>query len=106
MKLVKDLIDGRIVFYWMVDNGDVVSDYLHSFIEAEEWWKTYVFSQYTGEEKRSSICDRRQDLETRKKREYREKYNRSNPAGRRVTDVSVSVHLDLVEEKIKQLCLG
>jgi hypothetical protein len=106
MQLVKDLIEGRIVFYWMDEHGEVVSEFLHSFIEAEEWWKTFMFSQYSGEERRQSICDRRQDAETRKKLEFREKYNRTNPIGRRVTDVPVTVDLDLSKEKIEQLYTG
>ena len=106
MKLVKDLVDGRIVYYWIDGNGEVTSDYLHSFVDAEEWWKHLMFSLYEGEERRRSICDRRQDQETRKKLEYREKYHRSNPLGRRVTDMPVSVDLDLSKEKINQLYIG
>lgn len=106
MTLVKDLVSGRIVFYWMDEDGEVISEYHHSFLEAEEWWKTFMFSQFQGEERRRSICDRRQDSETRKKREFREKFHRTNPNGRRKTDVPISVDLDLSEEKIKQLCMG
>lgn len=106
MKLVKDLVDGRIVYYWMDDHGEVVSEFLHSFIEAEEWWKVLMFSLYDGEERRRSICDRRQDEATRKKLEFREKYNRTNPMGRRMTDIPVSVDLDLSKEKINQLYIG
>lgn len=106
VKLIKDLIEGRIVFYWMDENGEVVSTYLHSFIEAEEWWKMFMFSQYSGEERRQSICDRRQDMDTRRKLEFREKFNRTNPTGRRVTDIPVTVDLDLSKEKIEQLYIG
>ncbi len=106
MKLVKDLIDGRIVFYWMDDSESIISEYLHSLVEAEEWWKTFVFAQYKGKERRRSIHDRRQDIDTRHKREFREHFNRTNPHGRRKTDVPLTVDLDLSEEKIKQLCMG
>lgn len=106
MKLVKDLVDGRIVYYWMDEEGYISSEYLHSFVEAEEWWKLFMFSRYPGQERRRSICDRRQDMETRKKLEYREKYNRSNPIGRRITDVPVTVDLDLSKEKIEELYTG
>ncbi|WP_420599472.1 hypothetical protein [Neptuniibacter sp.] len=106
MKLVKDLTGGRIVYYWVDGNDEVASDYLHSFVEAEEWWKHLMFSLYEGEDRRRSICDRRQDQETRKKLEYREKFHRSNPLGRRVTDMPVSIDIDLSKEKIKQLYIG
>jgi hypothetical protein len=106
MKLVKDLVDGRIVFYWMDEKGTLISEYLHPLLEAEEWWKHFMFAQYEGEERRLSIYDRRQDLETRKRLELREKYNRTNPIGRRVTDVAIAVDLDLSKEKIDELCSG
>ena len=102
---MKDIIEGRIVYYWVNDaqRMERISPYHHCIIESEEWWKAYMFSQYPGEERRRSIHDRRQDHDKRRHLELREQYNRKAPVGRRITDQGVKVEIDLAAEKIEQL---
>lgn len=108
MILVKDFVEGRIVYYWVVDAHSMerLSPYHHCIIESEEWWKNYMYSLYPGEERRHSIHDRRQDHDKRRQLELREKYNRTSPVGRRATDHGVQVEIDLYEMKIEQLRCG
>lgn len=108
MKLVKDIIEGRIVYYWVVDAQSMerISPCHHCIIESEEWWRAYMFSLYSGEERRRSIHDRRKDHEQRRHLELREKYNRKAPVGRRITDHGVRVEIDLAAEKLEQLKCG
>lgn len=103
VKLVKDLLNSRIVFYWLNEKREKVSPHLHNLQEAEEWWKRFMFDLYPGEDRRRSIHDRRQDHDTRKQLELRERFNRSKPLGRRETDKPVQVEIDLLEEKIALL---
>ncbi|WP_299183401.1 hypothetical protein [uncultured Neptuniibacter sp.] len=102
MKLVKDLNENGIVFYWIDDSGEQISPDLYCLIVAEEWWKTYLFSQYEGAERRKSIIDRRHDLEKRKMMERNHKFSRQNPQGRRKTDQPIKVDIDLVKEKLEE----
>ncbi|MGH1463181.1 MAG: hypothetical protein ACRBB6_14220 [Neptuniibacter sp.] len=108
MKLVKDLYQDRVVYYWVKDEEALerVSPDLHCLVEAEEWWKNWMFASYQGEERRRSIHDRRTDREKRNHLELRLKVNRTAPMGRRVTDKGVSVDIDLATEKLEQLRLG
>ncbi|WP_286240813.1 hypothetical protein [Neptuniibacter halophilus] len=103
MKLVKDLYDSDIVFYWTGDSGEKLSPNLHTLMEAEEWWKREMFARYEGPERRKSIYDRREDSETRKRFERNHKFSRHNPQGRRQTDQPVKVDIDLAKEKIEQI---
>jgi hypothetical protein len=103
MKLVKDLLEGRIVFYWLFEDGIQVSHHLHTLQEAEEWWKEFMFAQYEGNNRRRSIHDRRKNHDHRKQLELIERYGRSNPLGRRETDSPIRVDIDLFQEKISRL---
>ncbi len=103
MKLVKDLSDsGSIVFYWTYDEaGEAISPELKTLQLADEWRKNYLFSQYEGMERRQSIIDRRKNGDKRKKMEKNYKSSRQNPQGRRESDQTVNVDIDLFQEKIK-----
>lgn len=101
MKLVKDLSEEGVVLYWVGDDAKAVSPHLPTVVDAEEWWKKYMFAQYEGEERRASIYDRRKDLVMRKHFEFSDKFVRLNPNGRRKTDAPVMVDVDLFQKKLQ-----
>ncbi|MBV1789034.1 hypothetical protein KQ940_13330 [Marinobacterium sp. D7] len=103
MYLVKDLIDCRIVFYWLDDAGIQVSAELPTFQDAEEWWKIHIFAQYEGFERRKSIVDRRTDFEKRQRMDNSHRFASINPYGRRMTDRPIKVDIDLATEKLAEL---
>jgi hypothetical protein len=100
MQLVKDFLDEGIVLYWVEDSRQV-SPFLHTMVDAEEWWKKYQFAQYEGKERRRTIYDRRSNLEMRKHFELNGRYIPPRPNGRRSTDQPVFIALDLFEDKMK-----
>lgn len=103
IRLFKDFVDGRICFYWSEDGGRQVSPAFATLQEAQEWWKRYLFSQFTGWEKRRSIHDRRSDFDKR------QRVNRMRMAsdfahyGRRVSDQPIRIDQDMAAEKIRLL---
>jgi hypothetical protein len=101
MKLVKDLSDEGVVLYWVGDDTRTLSPHLPTLVDAEEWWKKYMFAQYDGLERRASIYDRRKDLTMRKHFEFSDKFVRLNPHGRRKTDMPVTVDVDLFRKKLQ-----
>ncbi|MBV1789505.1 hypothetical protein KQ940_15730 [Marinobacterium sp. D7] len=103
MRLVKDLVDSRIVLYWTADTGKQLSTYLASLSQAEEWWKAYMFSRYDGEERRQSILDRRTNAEKRRRIVQSSELIPISPYGRRRTDIPVKVDVDLVADKLNTL---
>lgn len=103
MRLVKDLVDSRIVFYWIDETDKRLSPDHATFQLAQEWWKSYMFSRYEGDERRKSIIDRRSDAEKRRRMEEQSNLSSISPYGRRHTDTPVEVDIDLVAEKLKRL---
>ncbi len=103
IRLFKDFVDGRICFYWSDDADRQVSPTLATLQEAEEWWKLYQFSQYTGLEKRQSIHDRRSNYDKRQRVDRMLNPSRFAHHGRRASDLPVRVDQDLATEKIRLL---
>jgi hypothetical protein len=101
MKLIKDLTSEGVVLYWTGSKARKLSPDFHSVNEAEEWWRSYHFSQYDGVERRASIDDRRQDLGKRNSLDNQNCFFRPNPNGRRVTDKPIKVDVDLSVLKLK-----
>lgn len=101
MKLVKDLVDHRIVYYWTLDEHRI-SPLLASFVLAEEWFIKFHNDTYVGEERRRSHIDRRKLHNHRKKTEAIAIVP-TNPAGRRLIDKPVKVDIDLAKEKMQKL---
>ncbi|GGB99401.1 hypothetical protein GCM10011352_26990 [Marinobacterium zhoushanense] len=106
MYLIKDLLDGRIVYYWLNEVDHQISPHLSTLQHAEEWWKAYKFARYEGDERRASVIDRRSNTEKRRRMESSNRYTSINPYGRRATDIPVKVHRDLVPEKLVKLAEG
>ncbi|GGC04244.1 hypothetical protein GCM10011352_33080 [Marinobacterium zhoushanense] len=103
MRLIKDLVDSRIVFYWIDESDKRLSPDHATFHQAQEWWKSYMFARYEGDERRKSVIDRRSDADKRRRMEAENKLSSISPYGRRQTDVPVEVDLDLVAEKLELL---
>ncbi|MGB2130104.1 MAG: hypothetical protein ACPHXW_01685 [Marinobacterium sp.] len=97
MKLFRDFIDGRICFYWATDIGMQLSPRLATLQDAEEWWKTFLFTTHRGDERRCSIHDRRSDFDKRR----RFSRNGRSGLGRRRSDMPVRVQCDLAGDKIE-----
>jgi len=104
MKLVKDLNDSGIVYYWLDDGGMRISPEIPCITLAEEWRIKYLFSTYKGGERRHSIIDRRQNQDKRIDLERTYFVSLMKPDGRRIADTPVKVDIDLVAEKIRSYC--
>ena len=102
MKLVKDYINDCTLYYWIEDTDTLepISPQFRSFVQAEEWWKESIFSQFRGTERRLTTKDRRKDHETRNRRSSVQEEN-TPPTPRRVTDLTIQVDIDLHQEKTK-----
>lgn len=101
MKLVKDLTPSGILYFWIDENSEKISPDIPTFQLAEEWHTRFVFSQYTGEERRQSFLDRRKDQYQRERLDESIFASRENPEGRRKADRHVDVDIDLVVDKLK-----
>lgn len=99
--LVKNLYKDKVVFYWVnKEKGKKISPLLSSMLEAEDWWKRYIFSKYEGAERRSTVRDRRLCHSTRDVMKSRKGEKHISP-GRRVTDQPIEVDIDLYQKKLK-----
>lgn len=105
MYLIKDLVDGRIVYYWIDEDERQVSTFFSTFQHAEEWWKAYMFAEYDGTERRASILDRRSNEVKRQRLDTSNRFVSINPNGRRTTDQPIRVYRDLVAEKLRGLAV-
>ncbi len=99
MQLCKDFVEERICYYWCDRAGVQISPRLATLSDAEDWWKTYSFSMYRGQERRKSIYDRRTNHEKRKRIADGAAWG----AGRRLTDIPIRVARDLAQQKISIL---
>lgn len=99
--LVKNLLNDRVVFYWVNKKGKRVSPVQHTQPHAEDWWKTFVFSCYEGMERRKTIMDRRKCFKTRSIMDQRNKVA-TDPVGRRYTDHPIKISFNIYEKKIKE----
>jgi len=105
IKLVKDLSETRVILYWIDDSGSKISPKLPSLTHAEEWKKEYLFSRYLSHCRRESIIDRRRDGGQRSLLDEALFKIVRTSSGRRVTDVSVQVDIDLAARKLLELCI-
>lgn len=99
--LVKNLYKGNLVFYWVNNQGKKVSPLASNQAEAEDWWKSYMFSQYENAERRQVVRDRRSLHSTREIVQTR-KGQSTISRGRRITDQPISVDIDLFQKKIDE----
>ncbi len=101
MRLVKDLIDSGIVYFWVDNDSEKLSPDIATLALAEEWRTRYVHSQYPGDERRKSHIDRRKNRDKRMELDETLFASRLLPHGRRKTDVPVEVDIDQAAEKLK-----
>lgn len=103
MRLVKDIDEKGIFFYWSdPDCVDVsISPRLPCIELAKEWRDKHLFSLYRGYERRCSHIDRRLDRTKRKQVDKALFYSRRRPEGRRSTDKPLQVDIDLVVNKVQ-----
>ena len=102
LKLVKDYINERTVFYWIenTETLEPISEQFRSFVQAEEWWKGHMFTLFSGVERRKTHVDRRQDLEKREEIDQGKNLrSMSSSSGRRITDLQDKVDIDLHQAK-------
>ncbi|MGH1461556.1 MAG: hypothetical protein ACRBB6_05940 [Neptuniibacter sp.] len=98
--LVKNLHQDRVIYYWVNPKGKRLSPLHHTQATAEDWWKKFLFSKYTGVERRKTIVDRRNCGNTREIMNQRTNIC-TDPVGRRYTDHAVKIDYDLYDRKIK-----
>lgn len=105
LKLVKDFADYQFVFYWVDQNNIKVSSNLPTREYAHEWLVHHYFEEYTGKERRRSIYDRRYSANKMKLQGGQIFFSKRKASvkGRRMTDKTVNVDLDLSKEKISNL---
>lgn len=101
MKLVKDLNPSGIVYFWINDLSEQISPDIPTFQLAEEWRTRFIFSQYEGNERRTSVIDRRKDQDQRLNVDRSLDASRSKPEGRREADSKIQIDIDLAVEKLK-----
>ncbi|SIS96394.1 hypothetical protein [Neptunomonas antarctica] len=104
MKLVKNLTDNGIRFYWIDESEDRLSPELATLQLAKEWRIQTLFNTYKAVERRSSIIDRRSDSNKRERISKNHHSLQSNPQGRRVADRVVEVYIDLAKKQLQALC--
>lgn len=97
LTLVKDLDNFKIVFYWVSSQKKKVSPTFPTLVHAKEWYTEHMFSAYKGNERRKRVCDRRNP------EHFQFDCRRMSPQGRRFTDKSVKVGIDLVSKKINEI---
>lgn len=104
LRLVKDLIDFRITFYWIDTQNQTVSPLLETLDSAREWFICYQFAAYPGQERRRSHLDRRHSKSAYSLRNSdRFSKRNANSHGRRLTDQPVHIAIDQAAEKIDGL---
>lgn len=95
LKLVKDFSAGEFLLFWCdVATDERASPILHTLEHAEEWWLNHHFNLYKGEERRSSVVDRRKLHQERAKRATSSHFIGASPDGRRYTDRAIKVDDD------------
>lgn len=104
MRLVRDIDDEGIYYYWEDLEDTAVSPRLPCMVIAKEWRDKYMFSKYRGRERRRSHIDRRLNMAKRKETDALLFVSRHKPQGRRVTDKPVYLAEDLVTDKLKCYC--
>ncbi len=103
LRLVRDLIDFRITFYWIDSQNQTISPLLETLAGAREWFVRYQFAAYPGQERRASHLDRRKSQHTSSFQNTRRYQRDPNSHGRRITDQPVHIAIDHATMKIDNL---
>lgn len=102
MKLVKDIIDTKVVYYWN-SSDRTVSPAFAQVALARDWLVSKIWSSYPGTERRRMVSDRRRDRQTSTLFSSRFDLKRAHPKGRRMTDlIETNVAIDRCLERVNQ----
>lgn len=100
MRLVKDLHNHRIVYYW-IDDADIrISPELASLELADEWRQQYLHETFQGWNRRTSHIDRRRYQHKRNKQATERGGLHLISSGRRRADRVAKVDLDWAKDKL------
>ena len=100
LELVKDLDEYQITFYWIGSENKKVSPNLPTLTHAQEWFFEHMYAQFDGKERRKRKFDRRQSNTMRTTLHSKRNIKST---GRRSTDKTITVDIDLSQEKISAL---
>lgn len=103
MRLVKDMQEDRIVYFWTDASNQILSPLLASVPLADEWRVQYLNDNYEGQQRRSSSIDRRRHQHKRDMHQGRGNVSPLFNIGRRATDKQAKVALDLAKDKLQAL---
>jgi len=94
LELIKDFVDEHIVLFWQSQDAERLSPYFNSVEAAQAWWVVCCTNQYAGEERRSSVVDRRSLDYSRLNRARSQHVPSPQPDGRRETDTPPGITKD------------
>ncbi|CAI8238940.1 MAG: Uncharacterised protein [Marinobacterium sp. xm-d-530] len=101
--LIRDLVEGKIRYFWEFTSGERASDLLVSYDAAYDWWKQAVHDAYDGPERRASPFDRRANSVKRASEVKHGQVTVQSYGGRRTTDTPPKIRVDRAEAKIQML---
>ena len=104
LKLIKDLENYKLVYYWACSDQGKVSPDLPTLLHASEWIIQHQATTYEGSERRKTLLDRRKKKTLPNNHETELVFSRRlKPEGRRITDTIPKVDLDLSAEKLLEM---
>lgn len=103
MKLVKDLHNHRVVYYWVDDDRVRFSPVLPSLTAAKEWRTTHLYQEYQGWNRRTSHVDRRRYQHKRNNLALDHEQMALLTSGRRTSDRTSKVAIDRAQPKLAAL---
>ena len=103
MRLVKDLHNHRIIYYWIDDSDVKLSPDLASLELAEEWRLVHMHESYQGWNRRTSHLDRRRHQHKRNQQALDRGGMNLISSGRRKADRSAKVDVDRAKSKLAAL---
>ena len=103
LRLVKDFKNYQFIYFWVDKKGNKQSPHLPTLNHAEEWFVSHCFSSFEGDERRQRTFDRRFTQDATEQESNLRQLKRRNPSGRRSTDTSIKIDVDLSKEKIRNL---
>ncbi len=101
--LIRDLVEGKIRYYWEFTSGERASELLVSYDAAYDWWRQAVHDAYDGPERRVSPFDRRANSIKRASEVKHGQVTVQSYGGRRTTDIPPKIREDRADAKIQML---
>ncbi len=101
--LIRDLVGGKIRYFWEFTSGERASELLVSYEAAHDWWRQAVHDAYDDPERRTSPFDRRANSIKRASEVKNGQVTVHSYGGRRKTDTPPKIKEDRAEAKIQML---